>query len=85
LSASIRHGFSPARAEGSVATLRPQLNILQLVLMGYPLSCNQTQHRLTILGNRAVSREPQLPINVITMLTAANRRHSVLFSEIFVH
>jgi hypothetical protein len=61
---------------GAAAALRPQLNILQLVLTGCLLSRNQIQHRPTIIGNRAVSREPQLPINVITMLTAAYKRHS---------
>jgi hypothetical protein len=60
-----------ARCEVAIATLRPRLNILQLVLTGSPLCRNQTRHRPTIIGNRAVSREPQLPITVITMLTAA--------------
>jgi hypothetical protein len=75
-SASIGHDFSLACGQGSVTTLRPELNILQLVLTRYPLSRNQTRHRLTIIGNSAVSRELQLPINVITMLTAVYRRHS---------
>jgi hypothetical protein len=70
-----------ARGVGAIATMRPQLNILQLVLTGCPLCRNQTRHRPTIIGNRVVSLEP----NYQLMSSQCWRQLSGDAGVLFVH